>query len=369
MMPVLHRWPVPPAGTTKAFILLAIPVVTVPWPVVAAPPLGVFYQESDPWTAPPVRETPARSAPAAAMPRARSEDVSHPAADQAPVGEARPTTAGADETGNDPPPQEPLTECPPHTPHRISSTICVSQAIIDQVNDGWQAAIDPTTGQIAWTPPPTYDPTTGQWGNYQAATQACDPNIDVTLKQAALAGSQMTRAISDRQLSYPEVDPLAAVNNPQKDGYGGVCTIDLFAFDLGRLLGTTYDQIQQLINTLSHFSVDALFGAACNVVNTVFGDLQNQLLQDLQSSAPLTAFQQFVNALQMGYVAPLHSLVGYGLTVRPTAATLPGVTTLQPLQVTYVSGKGYVYLADLGGGNVVVLRISPTPLAPEDVPP
>ena len=90
MMPVLHRWPVPPAGTTKAFILLAIPVVTVPWPVVAAPPLGVFYQESDPWTAPPVRETPARSAPAAAMPRARSEDVSHPAADQAPAGQPPP---------------------------------------------------------------------------------------------------------------------------------------------------------------------------------------------------------------------------------------------------------------------------------------
>ena len=261
---------------------------------------------------------------------------------------------------------EPLTECPPTEPYRVGADLCMSQEAIDRINDGWQASVDPETGNVTWTPPPTYDPVTGQWGNFSAATQACDPNMEIKLKQAALAGSQLTRAMSDRQMSYPEVDPLAAVNNPQGDGYGGVCTIDLFAFDLRRLLGGTYDQIRNLIDTISHLSMDSLFGAACQVVNTVFGDLQNQLLQEVQNSSPLTAFQQFVNALHIGYIAPLQSLTSYGLTPQSTTATLPGVVTTQPLQVAYVPGKGYLYLADFGSGNRIILHISPTPLIPED---
>lgn len=112
--------------------------------------------------------------------------------------------------------------------------------------------------------------------------------------------------------------------------------------------------------------MDSLFGAACNVVNTIFGNLQNQLVQEVQSSAPLTAFQQFVSTLTTGYISPLSSFTSYGLTTQPTTATLPNVTTSDPLWVTYVTGKGYVYLANLGSGNALVLHISQTPLAPED---
>jgi hypothetical protein len=242
----------------------------------------------------------------------------------------------------------------------------MSQEALDRINDGWQARVDPATGQVTWTPPPSYDPVTGQWGHFSAATQACDPQIEVQLKQAALAGSQLTRAISDRQLAYAQTDPIEAVNNPRKDGAGGVCTIDLFAVDLGRLLGSTDEQIKNLIDTLSHLSMDGLFGAACQVVNTVFGDLQNELLQEVQNSAPLTGFQQFVKALRVGYIAPLQSFLGYGLTVRPTVATIPGIVTAHPLQVSYVPGQGYLYLADFGSGNQLVLHISSTPLAPGD---
>ena len=179
-----------------------------------------------------------------------------------------------------------------------------------------------------------------------------------------MAGSQLTRAISDRQMNYPRVDPIEAVNNPRKEGYGGVCTIDLFAFDLGRLLGSTYEQIKNLIDTLSNLSVDHLFGAACRVVNTVFGNLQNQLLQELQTHSPLTPFQQFLNTLTVGYIAPLQSFLSYG--VRPTTATAPGIVTDHPLKVSYVPGKGYVYMADLGSGHLMVVDISQTPLAPGD---
>lgn len=259
-----------------------------------------------------------------------------------------------------------LAECPPEAPYRLGPKLCADQTLIDQINDGWQMTVDPD-GQIAMTPPPSYDPVTGQWGHFSAATQACDPQIKVQLKQAALAGSQLTRAISDRQLAYAQTDPIEAVNNPRKDGAGGVCTIDLFAVDLGRLLGGTYEQIKNLIDTLSQFSVDSLFGAACPVVNSVFGNLQNQLLQDLQSSSPLSAFQQFVNALTVGYLSPLQSFLGHGLTVRPTVATIPGIVTAHPLQVSYVPGKGYLYLADFGsGGHLLVVHIAQTPLAPGD---
>lgn len=314
----------------------------------AAPPLGTRPEASS-------------ASPLAADGGGRT-DSTHPTYPTPPTdgGTTSRTTAGQPTSG------EALTECPPSEPIRVGPDLCMSQEAIDRVNDGWQATVDPITGEVTWTPPPFYDPATGRWGNFNAGTQACDPTIEVQLKQAALAGSQLTRAISDRQMSYPEVDPLAAVNNPRKDGYGGVCTIDFFALDLGRLLGTTYDQIKNLIDTLSRLSVDGLFGAACNVVNRIFGNLQNQLLQELQSSTPLTAFQQFVNALRIGYIVPLQSLTGYGLTVHPTTATLPGVTTAHPLQVSYVPGRGYVYLADFGSGNLLVLHIAPTPLAPAD---
>jgi len=203
-------------------------------------------------------------------------------------------------------------------------------------------------------------------GKLDPATQGCDPNIAVKLKEAALAGSQLTRAISDRQLNYSQTDPIEVVNNPRQDGAGGVCTIDIFAFDLGRLLGSTYEQIRNLIDALSHLSVDALFGAGCQVVNTIFGDLQHQLLQDLVNPSPLTGFQQFLNTLRVGTIAPLTSFNRYGNGTRATTATVPGIVTTNPLQVSYVPGKGYVYGVDLGGGNVLVVTISQTPLVPAD---
>jgi hypothetical protein len=342
--------------------MMSIPTTTVTrtlaaallWPSLAAlslsasarPPLGTPDDDaaanSAPWTAP-VQAPAADAAIAPTIPRVASET------DEAPQE-----------------PSEPLTECPPTEPHRIGADLCMSQEALDRINDGWQARVDPATGQVTWTPPPSYDPVTGQWGHFSAATQACDPQIEVQLKQAALAGSQLTRAISDRQLAYAQTDPIEAVNNPRKDGAGGVCTIDLFAVDLGRLLGSTDEQIKNLIDTLSHLSMDGLFGAACQVVNTVFGDLQNELLQEVQNSAPLTGFQQFVKALRVGYIAPLQSFLGYGLTVRPTVATIPGIVTAHPLQVSYVPGQGYLYLADFGSGNQLVLHISSTPLAPGD---
>ncbi len=265
-------------------------------------------------------------------------------------------TTGGTDIRNDPGHVECTAEAP---------NACGNQAVVDAINGGWNLTVNPD-GTYTWTPPPTYDPATGGWGTFDAASQTCDPNIQVKLRQAALAGSQLARAISDRQLGYSQTDPIEAVNNPKKDGAGGVCTIDLFAFDLGRLLGGTYEQIKNLIDALSHFSVDSLFGAACKVVNTVFGDLQNRLLADLQTHSPLSPFQQFVDRLAVGFVAPLASFVGYGAGVRPTTATVPGLLTGNPLQVSYVPGKGYVYLADMGSGNVLVVNISQTPLAPAD---
>jgi len=280
----------------------------------------------------------------------------------APPPAAIPLPGAGGGTEGDPTP--PLTECPTEAPYRLGPQLCADQTLIDQINNGWQMTVDPD-GQITMTPPPNDHPATGPWGSFDGATQPCDPNVQVKLKQAALAGSQLTRAISDRQLAYSQTDPIEAVNNPKRDGAGGVCTIDLFAFDLGRLLGSTYDQIKNLIDTLSSFSVDSLFGAACPVVNSIFGNLQNQLLQELESNSPLTPFQQFVNSIQVGYVAPLASFAAHGAGVRSTTATIPGLVTGNPLQVTYVPGKGYVYLADLGG-NLLVVNISQTPLSSAD---
>ena len=256
-------------------------------------------------------------------------------------------------------------ECMAESPIRLAPNVCGNRAVVDAIDGGWNLAVNPD-GTYTWTPPPTHDPVAGNWGAFDGASQTCDPNVQVKLRQAALAGSTLARAISDKQLGYSGTDPIEAVNNPKKDGAGGVCTIDLFAFDIGRLLGGAYDQIKNLIDALSHFSVDSLFGAACKVVNTVFGDLQNQLLADLQTRSPLSPFQQFVDRITAGYVAPLASFTGNGLTPRPTTATVPGLLTGNPLQVSYVPGKGYVYMADLGSGNLLVVKVSQTPLAPAD---
>lgn len=247
---------------------------------------------------------------------------------------------------------------------QVAPKTCASPESKDQIDAGL-IRID-ENGNISIAPPPSWNPVTGQFGTFNAATQACNPAIEVKLKQAALAGSQLTRAISDKQLSYPQTDPIEAVNNAKKDGAGGVCTIDIFAFDLGRLLGDTYAQIKNLIDMLSNFSIDSLFGAACKVMNSIFGNMQNQLLNELQTNSPLSQFQQFVNQLTVGYVSPLASFVSYGAGLRPTTAAVPGVTSLNPLQVSYVPGKGYVYMADVGSGNFLVVNISQTPLSPAD---
>jgi len=283
-----------------------------------------------------------------------------------PDGAATAPTDGSPTSAPGSNPTEPgYVECTAEAPIRLAPNACANQATVDAINGGWNLTINPD-GAYTWTPPPTYDPTTGGWGIFNGASQTCDPNIQVKLQQAALAGSQLTRAISDRQLAYSQTDPIEAVNNPKKDGAGGVCTIDLFAFDLGRLLGGAYGQIKNLIDMLSHFSVDSLFGAACKVVNTVFGNLQNQLLAELQTNSPLSQFQQFVHSIQVGYVATLASFTAHGAGVRSTTVVVPGLLTGNPLQVSYVPGKGYVYMADMGVGNLLVVKISQTPLSPAD---
>ena len=331
--------------------LLAASVMLVASPSFATPPVG-GSSDLDPT---------ATIAPRAAdIPTATGTGTA--SGDTVTTGPGEPAATG---TGTASGGGDPLTACPPETPYQLSPTLCVDQTLIDQIEAGWQVNIDPA-GHVTLIPPPAYDPDTGQWGNFDAATQGCDPNIEVKLKEAALAGSQLTRAISDRQMDYPQTDPIEIVNNPRQDGAGGVCTIDIFAFDLGRLLGSTDEQIRNLIEALSHLSVDALFGAGCQVVNTIFGDLQNQWLQDGLSHSPLTGFQQFLNALRVGYIAPITSFNRYGNGTRATTATVSGMVTTNPLQVSYVPGKGYVYGVDLGGDNVLVVTISPTPLVPAD---
>lgn len=344
-------------------LLLTAPTLLAASPSVAAPPVG--------WSLDP-ESTTAVAPRAAAIPAAA--DTGTTSGDPVTTGPGDPAAAGTDIASEDPAAAntdtaarggDPLTACPPETPYQLSPTLCVDQTLIDQIEAGWQVHIDPA-GNVTLIPPPFYNPDTGQWGNFDPATQGCDPNIAVKLKEAALAGSQLTRAISDRQMDYPQTDPIEIVNNPRQDGAGGVCTIDIFAFDLGRLLGSTYEQIRNLIEALSHLSVDALFGAGCQVVNTIFGDLQHQLLQDLLSHSPLTGFQQFLNTLRVGTIAPLTSFTRYGNGTRASTATVPGMVTTNPLQVSYVPGKGYVYGVDLGGGNVLVVTISQTPLVPAD---
>jgi hypothetical protein len=337
----------PLAGAAGALLALA---------VAAAPPLG--YR-----TAPAARPLADPVGGTTSDPGGETAGGTSDPGDGTPTGGE--TTDGGTTGGTDIRNEPGYVECTAEAPIRLAPNVCGNRATVDAIDNGWNLTVNPD-GTYAWTPPPTYDPATGGWGAFDGASQTCDPNIQVKLRQAALAGSQLARAISDRQLAYAQTDPIEAVNNPKKDGAGGVCTIDLFAFDLGRLLGGTYDQIKNLIDALSHFSVDSLFGAACKVVNTVFGDLQNRLLADLQSNSPLSQFQQFVSQITVGYVAPLASFTGNGLTPRPTTAGIPGLLTGNPLQVSYVPGKGYVYMADLGSGNLLVVKVSQTPLAPAD---
>lgn len=333
----------PLTGVTAALLSLT---------VVAAPPLGYRTEPAVRPMAEPVDAL--TSDPGSGSPTT-------PTAPSASTGGTPTSMSGSDpiDPGN-----EGYVECTAEAPIRLAPNACADQATVDAINGGWNLTINPDDS-YAWTPPPTYDPTTGGWGGFNGASQTCDPTIQVKLQQAALAGSQITRAISDRQLAYSQIDPIEAVNNPRKDGAGGVCTLDFFAFDLGRLLGSTYDQIKHLIDTLSSFSVDSLFGAACKVVNSIFGSMQNQLLAELQTNSPLTPFQQFVNAIQVGYIAPAASFAAHSAAVRSTTAALPGLVTGNPLQVSYVPGKGYVYMADMGG-NLLVVNISQTPLAPAD---
>ncbi len=345
----------PLAGAASALLALT---------VAAAPPLGYRTGPAARLMADPVGGS--TSAPSGGTPTSEGTTAPTSGGTTAPTsgGTTAPTSGGttsATDTQNDPD----YVECTAEAPIRLASSVCVNQAAVDAINSGGHLAVNPD-GSWTLTPSPTYDPATGSWGTFNGASQTCDPNIQVKLQQAALAGSQLTRAISDQQLGYSQTDSIEAVNNPKKDGAGGVCTIDLFAFDLGRLLGSTYEQIKNLIDTLSHLSADSLFGAACKVVNTVLGNLQNQLLAELQTNSPLSQFQQFVNSVQVGYIAPLASFVSYGSGVRSTTATVPGLVTGNPLQVSYVPGKGYVYMTDLGSGNWLVVKISQTPLSPAD---
>ena len=109
-----------------------------------------------------------------------------------------------------------------------------------------------------------------------------------------------------------------------------------------------------------------LFGAACQVFNTILGDVQQQLIQEIQQNNPLTPYQQFVQAVRLGFVTPLQSWVSLGLTPRPTTAILPGVATGSLLEVVSVPEVGYVYLARLSDLSVMVVAVSATPLAPGD---
>lgn len=263
----------------------------------------------------------------------------------------------------------PIPECPPETPLRIDATLCVNQATLDAIESGQQLRYDPATGEAIFTNPAPYDPINGGYA-YNAATEACDPNLDVLLKEAAVAGSQATRGIVNRQMNYPDTDPLIAVKNPQRDGYGGACTVSLMTFEIRDLLGfdptQTLEEINQFINALASFESDSLFGAACQVFNTILGGLQQQLIHEIRQNNPLTPYQRLVKALRLGFVTPLQSWVTLGLTPRATTAIVPGVATGSSLAVARVPEVGYVYLARLSDLSVMVVAVSATPLAPGD---
>ncbi|MCP5426561.1 MAG: hypothetical protein H6970_16060 [Gammaproteobacteria bacterium] len=261
---------------------------------------------------------------------------------------------------------EPL-NCPPEL-HNLDNMVCLTDAEWDVVVNStgpWELQVN-EDGAHVLIHPPVYDPFAAEW-TWDDSTEPCNPNIDVVLKQAALAGSQMTRKISDTQLSYPQTDPIIAVNNPQTDGYGGVCTINIFVFqEIWKMIGESYEQIKDLIEALQNFSIDSLFGAGCSIIHSIFGDLQNQLLQDIENHSPLTQLEQLIAQLQIGFIAPLNTLTSLNLSLHISQATLPGVQTAEPLLVTYILEVGYVYFVQLSNNNLMVIRVNATPLVPED---
>ena len=334
----------------------------------AAPPLGGGVDGGPVPTSPeraPVVRVPPRSSE---RPAAAPADSVYPIAEDRAAQHSEGGAVRADEPAIGVSP-DPIPECPPETPIRIDATLCVNQTTLDTIESGQQLRYDPATGEAIFTNPAPYDPISGGYA-YNAATEACDPNLDVLLKEAAVAGSQATRGIVNRQMDYPDTDPLIAVKNPQRDGYGGACTVNLITFDIRDLLGfdptQTLEEIHQLINAIASFDINDLFGAACQVFNTILGDLQQQLIHEIQQNNPLTPYQQFVQTLRLGFVTPLQSWVTWGLTPRPTTAIIPGVATGSSLVVVPVPDIGYVYLARLSDLSVMVVAVSATPLAPGD---
>ena len=338
-------------------------------PTFAAPPLGSGVGDG------PVQVQPEASSALPGSPASRWAPA--PAATTGPAtpwvaGDAAPDPDGGSVRAEEPVigvSPEPIAECPPEAPIRIDATLCVNQATLNAIEAGGQLSYDPATGQAIFTNPAPYDPINGGYA-FNAATEPCDPNLDVLLKEAAVAGSQATRGIVNRQMNYPDTDPLIAVKNPQRDGYGGACTVSLITFDVRDLLGfdpaQTLEEIKKLIDAIAALDIDALVGAACQVFETILGDVQRQLLDDLRRNPSLTPYQRFVQALRVGFIAPLPSFLSLGLTPRTTTATVPGVATGSALWVVHLPEVGYVYLAQLGDRGMMVVARSATPLAPGD---
>ncbi len=264
---------------------------------------------------------------------------------------------------------KPLPECPPEAPIRVDATLCINEATLKLLNEGNQLEINPD-GSIVFKGPGEFDYLGGGYA-FDPLTDACNPNIKVLLQEAAVAGSQVTRGMVNTQLDYPQTDPLIAVNNPQADGYGGSCTLELITFDILGILGVedllqSLDDIVAIINAIAAFDLDSLFGMACKVFNRILGEVQAKLLTLIKSNSPLTPLEQFLRAIVPGFVAPLQSLLDLATFAQPTTATLPGIATGSPLVVAHIPGLGYVYIAQLRNGLAMVVHISSTPLTPGD---
>ena len=116
-----------------------------------------------------------------------------------------------------------------------------------------------------------------------------------------------------------------------------------------RLLGSTYEQIRNLIDALSHLSVDALFGRGCQVVNTIFGDLQNPVAPGFAGFIAVDRVPTIPQRAAGGHYRAAHLVHPLRQRHAASTATVPGIVTTNLLQVSYVPGKGYVYGVDLGG--------------------
>ena len=265
---------------------------------------------------------------------------------------------------------EPLPECPPEAPIRLDPTMCINEAALEILNSGGSLEIADDGQSAVYYIPGEFDYLAGGYA-YDPATVPCNPNIKVLLREAAVAGSQVTRGMINTQMDYPQTDPIIAVSNPQPDGYGGSCTIALFTFDILDILGVngllqSLEDMVGILDAIAALSLDDLFSAACQVFNHIFGDLQAELISAIQDNNPLTPLQRFLNKLAPGFVVPLQTLLDVATHTRPTTATIPGIATGSPLLVSFIPEVGYVYLAQLQSGMVMVVHISPTPLIPED---